>query len=122
MCPKIESGAFLMELQITKERLDGSCVIGVSGEIDVYTSPRLKQEITEAINEGCKDIIIDLEQIGFIDSFGLGVLVSALRKVRESDGTLRLVCTKDGILKIFRITGLDKVFPVFTSVEEACGL
>lgn len=71
------------------------------------------------MDSGCLNVVVDLENLGFIDSSGLGVLVSALRRVKERGGTLRLVCTKESILKIFRITGLDKVFPLFTSAEEA---
>jgi len=110
-----------MELDIKTERTDGSCVITVAGEVDVYTSPTLKREIARVMDDGCDDVIVDLEKIGFIDSSGLGVLVSSLRAVREQGGTMRLVCTSDSILKIFRITGLDKVFPLFASVEEAKG-
>ena len=108
-----------MELDIATERTGSSCVIAVSGEVDVYTSPGLKREIGSALDDGCMDVVIDLERIGFIDSSGLGVLVSALRKVKEQGGTMRIVCTRESILKIFRITGLDKVFPVFATVEEA---
>jgi anti-sigma B factor antagonist len=108
-----------MELDITTERTAESCVIAVAGEVDVYTSPRLKREIADAVDAGCVGIVVDLERIGFIDSSGLGVLVSALRRVKEQGGTMRLVCTRDSILKIFRITGLDKVFPIFSSVDEA---
>jgi anti-sigma B factor antagonist len=108
-----------MELEITTERADTRCRLTLSGEIDVYTSPQLKRELVEAVDAGCVNIVVDLEGVGFIDSSGLGVLVSGLRRVKENDGTLRLVSTRDGILKIFRITGLDKVFPIFASVSEA---
>lgn len=108
-----------MELDISTERVDSVCRIVLKGEVDVYTSPQLKQELVDAVEDGCINLLIDLEQVGFIDSSGLGVLVSGLRRVKERSGTLRLVCTKENILKIFRITGLDKVFPVFSSMEEA---
>lgn len=108
-----------MELDITTERTGDGCVIAVAGEVDVYTSPGLKREIGSVLDDGCTEVIVDLERIGFIDSSGLGVLVSALRKVKEHGGTMRLVCTRESILKIFRITGLDKVFPLFATVEEA---
>ncbi len=110
-----------MELDISTESAGASCTIALDGEVDVYTSPRLRQELTQVVDSGCLNITIDLENLGFIDSSGLGVLVSTLRRVKERGGTLRLVCTKDSILKIFRITGLDKVFPLFTTVEEATG-
>jgi len=108
-----------MELDISTQHKGTACTIALSGEVDVYTSPQLKQTIVEAIDAGCVNIVVDLENVGFIDSSGLGVLVSGLRRVKERQGTLRLVCTHDGILKIFRITGLDKVFPLFSSSEEA---
>jgi anti-sigma B factor antagonist len=108
-----------MELDISTVREDGVCRMILKGEVDVYTSPQLKQELVDAVEDGCVNLLIDLEQVGFIDSSGLGVLVSGLRRVKERSGTLRLVCTKENILKIFRITGLEKVFPVFSTMEEA---
>lgn len=108
-----------MELDIKIECDGTACTISVKGEVDVYTSPMLKAHIVDAIDDGCTDMIVDLEDVGFIDSSGLGVLVSGLRRVKERSGSMRLVCTRESILKIFRITGLDKVFPVFSTVKEA---
>lgn len=108
-----------MELDISIDSAGGSCTIALEGEVDVYTSPRLREELTSVMDAGCANIIVDLDKLGFIDSSGLGVLVSALRRVKERGGTLRLVCTKESILKVFRITGLDKVFPLFATVDEA---
>lgn len=116
--PKVVS---FMELDISTQSADASCTIALKGEVDVYTSPRLREELNGAVEDGCLHIIVTMDGVEFIDSSGLGVLVSALRRVKEQGGTLRLVCTKEGILKIFRITGLDKVFPLFTTVEEAQG-
>jgi anti-sigma B factor antagonist len=108
-----------MELDITTERDGTACHLTLTGEIDVYTSPQLKQELIDAVDDGCMNVLVDLEGVAFIDSSGLGVLVSGLRRVKEQGGTMRLVSTREGILKIFRITGLDKVFPIFASAEDA---
>lgn len=111
-----------MELDIRTESDGEACVIVVRGEIDVYTSSGLRERIVGAIDEeGCTDLIVDLQDVGFIDSSGLGVLVGGLRRARERGGALRLVCTRESILKTFRITGLDKVFPVFATLDEAKG-
>ncbi|MBF4510237.1 MAG: STAS domain-containing protein [Aeromicrobium sp.] len=110
-----------MELDVTKEQSGTTCTVMLNGEVDVYTSPRLKQELGDLIDAGCVDLVVGLDGLSFIDSSGLGVLVSALRRAKEHGGTLRLVCTSEAILKIFRITGLDKVFPLFSEVEEARG-
>ena len=68
---------------------------------------------------GVYDLVIDMEAVEFLDSTGLGVLVGGLKKVRAHDGSLQLVCTQDRLLKIFRITGLAKVFVIHDSAEAA---
>ena len=108
-----------MELEITTQQQDGVCALSLAGEVDVYTAPRLKEALVEQIESGCSRIIVDLDGVGFIDSSGLGVLVGGLRRAKEQDGAIRLVCTRDNILKVFRITGLDKVFPIFADISEA---
>lgn len=108
-----------MELDIRTERHHKVCDVTLRGEIDVYTAPKLKEQLVSLIEDGCANIVVDLEGVSFIDSSGLGVLVSALRRARERDGAVRIVCTRENILKVFRITGLDKVFPVFSDVAEA---
>ncbi|MDH4140583.1 MAG: STAS domain-containing protein [Coriobacteriia bacterium] len=108
-----------MELDISSEIHDDACIMRLHGEVDVYTAPRLKESLTEQIESGCTNVLVDLEDVGFIDSSGLGVLVGALRRAKERSGGVRLVCTRENVLKIFRITGLDKVFPIFGTVEEA---
>jgi anti-sigma B factor antagonist len=112
-------GAQGMELQIHEERDGAMCVLTLDGEVDVYTAPMLKEQLVAAIEEGCSNLLVDLERVSFIDSSGLGVLVSALRRSRERGGSVRILCTRDNILKIFSITGLDKVFPIFSDVSEA---
>jgi anti-sigma B factor antagonist len=64
-------------------------------------------------------IVVNLEKVGFLDSTGLGVLVGGLKRVRAHDGSLDLVCTREQILKIFRITGLTKVFGIYETVDQA---
>ena len=108
-----------MELDIQSETEDGICLVTLEGEVDVYTAPRLKEALIEQIESGCVNVLVNMEGVGFIDSSGLGVLVGGLRRAKERSGTIRLVCTRENILKIFRITGLDKVFPIFSTTEEA---
>jgi len=108
-----------MELDIHTQQDGNVCTVELEGEVDVYTAPRLKEELVSHIEGGCSHVIVNLDQVAFIDSSGLGVLVGALRRARERDGAVRIVCNRENILKIFRITGLDKVFPIFTSASEA---
>ena len=108
-----------MELILHTTRDDKVCTLTVEGEVDIYTAPRLKEELVSLIDGGCSYLIVDLDKVGFIDSSGLGVLVSALRRVREKDGAIRIVCRQESILRLFKITGLDKVFPVFPDSAHA---
>lgn len=108
-----------MEFEIRTEQQGAVCSVAIDGEIDVYTAPQLRERIVTLIDGGCTNVIVDLSNVGFIDSSGLGVLVSALRRARERDGSVRVVCTQENILKIFRITGLDKVFPIFSDIADA---
>ncbi|HEY0888769.1 MAG TPA: anti-sigma factor antagonist [Nocardioides sp.] len=108
-----------MDLSLATHEVAGTTVVTVGGEIDVYTAPKLRDKITELVGGGAYQIVVDLEAVEFLDSTGLGVLVGGLKKVRANDGSLRLVCTQDRLLKIFRITGLAKVFEIHASTDEA---
>ena len=111
-----------MELGIDVRDVGSHAVVDVKGEIDVYTAPKLREKLIELVSEGSHDVVVNLEGVDFIDSTGLGVLVGALKRLKTHDGTLSLVCTQDKILKIFKITGLTKVFPIHDSVDEATAL
>jgi anti-sigma B factor antagonist len=101
-------------------RVEGDhTVVVVGGEIDVYTAPKLREHIIDLVAGGAYHLIIDMENVDFLDSTGLGVLVGGLKRVRAHEGSLHLVCTQDRILKIFRITGLTKVFAIHATVDEA---
>jgi anti-sigma B factor antagonist len=108
-----------MELGLDVQRVGPYSVVDVKGEIDVYTAPKLREKLIELVSEGSYDVVVNLEGVDFLDSTGLGVLVGALKRVKAHDGSLSIVCTQDKILKIFKITGLTKVFPIHASVEAA---
>ena len=108
-----------MELRITLHDEGDVCVMKLSGEVDVYTAPEFKARLTESIDQGCSHVVVDLGAVEFMDSSGLGALVSGLRRIKERDGTIRLAGAREPILKVFGITGLDRVFPLFDSVEDA---
>ncbi len=108
-----------MDLSLECREADGRALVTVGGEIDVYTAPRLRDQITELVGAGVYQIVVDLQAVEFLDSTGLGVLVGGLKKVRANDGSLELVCSQERLLKIFRITGLAKVFTIHDDAESA---
>src|SRR6202050_2915156 len=111
--------AGFVELKLDHHSKDGIEVVDVEGEIDVYTAPRLRELLIELVNSGFYQLVVNMEKVEFLDSTGLGVLVGGLKRVRAHDGSLDLVCTQERILKIFRITGLTKVFGIHDTVDEA---
>jgi anti-sigma B factor antagonist len=108
-----------VDLTLETRDVEGRTIVSVGGEIDVYTAPKLRDKITELVAAGTFDIVIDMEAVEFLDSTGLGVLVGGLKKVRAHDGSLHLICNQDRLLKIFRITGLAKVFTIHESADAA---
>jgi anti-sigma B factor antagonist len=110
-----------VDLKLDTHNKDGIEIVDVEGEIDVYTAPRLRELLIDLVNNGHYQLIVNMEKVEFLDSTGLGVLVGGLKRVRAHDGSLDLVCTQERILKIFRITGLTKVFGIHDTVDEAIG-
>jgi anti-sigma B factor antagonist len=108
-----------VDLSLDDRAAADSVVVAVQGQIDVYTAHDLRDRLIGFVDGGERHLIVDLEGVEFLDSTGLGVLVGALKRVRAGDGSLQLVCSEERLLKIFRITGLDKVFLIHASVEAA---
>lgn len=108
-----------MDLSLSTRTVGDRTVVEVGGEIDVYTAPKLREQLVELVNDGNFHLVVDMEGVDFLDSTGLGVLVGGLKRLRSHDGDLTLVCTQPRILKVFEITGLTKVFAIHTSVDDA---
>lgn len=83
-------------------------VIRVNGEIDIYTCPELRAKLTEIIESGNNNIILDLENIQYIDSTGLGTIAYTARSIEDKKGQVLVICTKHQIKKIFEVSGLEK--------------
>lgn len=90
----------------------GVWVVNPVGEIDIYTSPKFKELLNELIEEKKADLVIDGNDLDYIDSTGLGVLISALKKLKEEGYKIILKNIKPNINKLFDITGLNKVFVI----------
>lgn len=85
-------------------------VVHVAGELDLFAAPQLRQRLVDIIERGSAHLALDLSEVTFIDSTGLGVLVGALKRARGYGGDLSLRAVPPSVLKVFEITGLTKVF------------
>ena len=109
-----------MNFDIDTEQLsETQYVISLSGEVDLYTAPEFKQQLLDVIGKGAKDVVVDFTNTTFIDSTTLGVLVGGVKRLRQNEGQLSLVCSDRNITKIFEITGLDRVFTIHATRDEA---
>jgi anti-sigma B factor antagonist len=97
----------------------GCALLRVTGEVDVYTAPVLRERIRELAADGAAHLIADLGPVDFLDSTGLGVLVGGLKRLREDGGSLTLVISTPRILRLFQITGLTKALAVRQSAADA---
>lgn len=108
-----------MEISVSRPSDGGFTVVVVNGDVDVHSAPHLRDALLELIEDGNGEAVLDLDAVSFIDSTGLGALVSAYGAARDKGGALPLVCTSVRTLRLFAITGLDAVFDVHPSVDDA---
>jgi anti-sigma B factor antagonist len=94
-------------------------VITVTGDVDVMNAGALRESLLEQFTAGVRHFVLDLSAVSFLDSTGLGVLVATHRRTRNGAGSLRLVVTGKQLLQLLRMTGLNSVFRVYPSLEEA---
>jgi anti-sigma B factor antagonist len=109
-----------MSLEIQSRQADnGVTVVAPTGRLDVAGAPTLKEAISEALKNGPPRVVLDMEGISFVDSTGLGSVIAALKQIRSSQGDLRLAAPNQQVRVVLELTTLDRVFPYFSTVEEA---
>lgn len=94
-------------------------MLEVGGEVDLSTAPALRTQIEQLIHDGARRLVVNLEDVGFMDSSGLSALIASYKRMQEADGELAVVCQDRAVLRIFTVTGLDRVFRIHPTVAEA---
>lgn len=100
------------EFELVVTVLEDEAVISVVGELDLFTAPRLREQILELLKGGTTSLVIDLSRLDFVDSSGLGVLVATLKRMRERDGSLMIRSPSANTSKVLQVSGLDKLLLV----------
>ncbi|HZD05753.1 MAG TPA: STAS domain-containing protein [Longimicrobiales bacterium] len=106
-----------MSFQVSKQ--DDVTVVSVEGQLIVGNRQELKQKILEELENGDRKFVIDFSDTGYIDSSGLGVLVSLSKKIREQGGELRLASLNEDLRTLFELTKLDTLFRIADTRSEA---
>jgi anti-sigma B factor antagonist len=108
------------EFSLNSEPIDADRhIVAVGGEIDLFTAPELKAALGDALEAGRTRIVVDLTETTFLDSTALGVLIGAVKRLRSREGVLTIVNTDANIAKTFEITGLDQIFTIRPTRQEA---
>ena len=109
-----------MELQIKTQHTDKNfLVMKIIGEMDVYTSPKLRSEISRQIKSGNHRILLDLSELEYLDSTGLGVLAESLSELQKCGGDLRLLSPASAFLRLLNLTNLSNSFIIYQSFRDA---
>ncbi len=104
-------------LEIHIEQAENHTLCRPSGEIDAYTVGAFREALTNLATS--ERLIIDLSDVPFMDSAGLGALIGGIRKVREAQGAVAVSCDRPTLLRLLHTTGFDRIVPVTESLEDA---
>jgi anti-sigma B factor antagonist len=99
--------------------MKGTAIVRLSGEVDISTAPRVKQEITDLLDQGYIKLLVHLDEVDYLDSTGLAVLLSGLRRAMDQGGHLGLICSRPSVLRILEISGLDRIFTLYPNETDA---
>jgi anti-sigma B factor antagonist len=109
-----------MDFQLSEQQLSEKTMqLTLSGRLTAATAPQLRDKIAQLVESRRAELIFDLSTLNFLDSSGLASIVSGLKSTREHGGWLKLVAPTSQVSDIFKLTKLDRVFDIFSSVEEA---
>ncbi|NEU31459.1 STAS domain-containing protein [bacterium LRH843] len=107
-----------MNITIRKELENNEMVVYLAGEIDVYSAPQLRETLVPLSKQKGKHVIVDLSDIQYIDSTGLGIFIGALKAAHANKGELKLRGMSERVQRLFSITGLDEVMTISKCKEE----
>jgi len=109
-----------VELHIETSARGAVVVVAITGDVDIHTAPQVGDRLAGLRADGCTTVVVDLTGVGFLDSSALGVLIAAHQELAEAGGELRLAAARPQVRKVFGITRLAEVIPLFDDVDAAC--
>jgi anti-sigma B factor antagonist len=109
-----------MQIDVTRPRA-GTAVLTLGGRLNMVSAAQLKTAINETVEAGRTRVVIDLADVGFMDSSGLGVLIAGLKRARQDGGDLRITGVTQQVATVLQLTNLDRVLQSYADAEEALG-
>jgi anti-sigma B factor antagonist len=106
-----------MNIKVDIDKSDDKTVVFVAGEIDAYTAPKLREALLPLAEESKSNLIVNLKNVSYMDSTGLGVFVGLLKIIRKNDGHLNLVELSERLERLFSITGLNDIIDISSKSE-----
>ena len=106
-------------LEVRTHEKDGISIIEVEGEVDMYSSPRVRSEIIALTKRKKQVICLDLQKVTYMDSSGLATLVEGLQLAGQYEGNFKLVHLREEVLEVFELTRLDHIFEIYDTMENA---
>jgi anti-sigma B factor antagonist len=106
-------------LEFRRSEQNGHAVVAVIGEVDAHTAPELREALADVLDGGGRNLVVDLADVGLLDSSGLGVILAAFERVRDAGGELRVSCPDPHVRRVFEITGLDGFVGIHDSTDDA---
>ena len=107
-----------MSVTIRRREQPPWTVLSVGGDLDIVGAPELRQAVVTAVAEGSRLLALDLSDLDFVDSFGIGAVVGALKRLRQRGGDLALVCPSPRIRRVFEICDLDRILALHDSIDH----
>lgn len=102
-----------------EEREGGVTVLAITGDLDVATGPQLRDTLIQVMDQGKYRLVLDLTEVPFLDSLGLGVIVGVVHRLRPHDGALALACARPPVTRALKISGLTGILAVHAGLDEA---
>ncbi|HOA06821.1 MAG TPA: STAS domain-containing protein [Spirochaetota bacterium] len=106
-------------MEINRRESADIVVLDISGEIDLYNAPEIKDTINQLIEDQKYNVIINLEKVSYIDSSGIGALISSLSSLKKYQGGLKIINVYASVRKVFELTKLTSFFEIFDSESDA---
>ncbi|PSL42464.1 anti-sigma B factor antagonist [Salsuginibacillus halophilus] len=108
-----------MNMEVAHTREEDKDLLKVAGEIDAYTAPELREALVPLTEKEGNLVVVDLENVDYIDSTGLGIFIGALKSAHNYNGDLKIIGLNERVHRLFSITGLDEVIDIGEEREEA---